>query len=116
MKAFGLEIRKMSNVALFQDVDSILETYHIPKDGVNVGVQTLACAHALDKMLNQSSHLSVCTIRDCAEMCNIRISKERMQIYSAAHCMNWNSMLPEYSKMLMAMVLDDFRDVLNPKR
>jgi len=37
-----------------------------------------------------------------------------MTIYNCVHCMHWNEMLPEYRQTVMAMVLDDFRSVLNP--
>jgi hypothetical protein len=30
--------------------------------------------------------------------------------------MQWGAMTPEYRKVIVAMVLDDFREILNPKK
>jgi hypothetical protein len=66
----------------------------------------------LRKMLRTDTYFNVCTIQDCAKVGQVCIAKERMNVYSAIHCMNWYDMLPDYRQMIVAMVLDDFRGVL----
>lgn len=109
LERFGIEIRKIGTVtALYEDVDKILQNHD-----VNVKRQTVA--HALQKMLKPGNWLNVCSIKECAKVANVYIEQERMDIYRAVHCVNWNEMTDEYRQLIMAMVLDDFRCVLNPK-
>ena len=115
IRKFGFEIRKIGNLkSLYSDVDAVLSKYDIEKGGISTFVQSNALAHALHKMLRTESHFSVCTIRDCANMCQICISEERMQVYCAAHCIHWLEMTDDFKKILIAMVFDDFRPILNP--
>jgi len=115
LQKFGLEIRKIGRVDnLYADVDLVLKNANMESGGVSQSAQAQTCAHALQRMLSVESHFSVCTIDRCAKMCQVCISKERQQIYDAAHCLHWNEMLPDYRTMLVAMILDDFRTVLNP--
>lgn len=113
----GLELRKIDNTKRFyREIDQILSQNDIPTDGgVSKGVQIEAIAHSLQKMLDVNRHFDVCTIRTCAEIADIVISKERMDIYSSIHCMNWNQMLPDFRKRIVAMVMDDFRSVFVDK-
>jgi hypothetical protein len=99
--------------SLYKEVDLVLKKFEI---GVSVSqsVQTQTVAHALQKMFCSETHFDVCTIRSCAELCQIVIPKERMAVYSSIHCMRWSEMLPDYRQMIIAMVLDDFRSILNP--
>lgn len=114
LRQFGIEIRRIGGAKqLYEQVDATL-VKHALKQGVSGNVQALATAHALQKMLKTESHFSICAIRDCADMCQIPIPIERMQVYQSAHCIGWNEMTPEYREVLVAMVLDDFRTVLNP--
>lgn len=114
LQKFGIEIRKIGNVKnLYKDVDLVLQKAQLRSNEVNGAVQALTVAHALQKMLQVERHFDVCTIRNCAEMCQICIAKERMQVYQSIHCHSWNEMLPEYRETIIAMVLDDFRPVLN---
>lgn len=113
MKAFGLELRKVGSVAaLYKEVDMALGK--LPPGGVDHTTQVMTVAHALQKMISSQNYFDVCTIDRCAEVCQICISIERRRIYSAIHCVYWNEMLPEYRQKIVAMVLDDFRGVLNP--
>ncbi len=115
VQKLGLEIRKIGNLSnLYNDVDLILKNYSVPTNGISVGIQAATVAHSLQKMLKVESHFSVCTIKNCSELCQVCIAKERMQVYQSIHCMNWNDMLPDYRQMIVAMVLDDFRSVLCP--
>lgn len=112
MKAFGIEIRKYGSVAsLYQEVDKSLGS--LKPGEVDKQTQIMTVAHALQKMISIQNYFSVSTVRDCAEVCQIVISKERLSVYSSIHCMNWNEMLPEYRQRIVAMVLDDFITVLN---
>lgn len=115
LQKLGLEIRKIGNLNnLYNDVDLVLSNYKVPEQSVNRPIQAATVAHSLQKMLKTESHFSVCTIEKCAAICQICIAKERMQVYNAIHCVNWNEMLPDYRQLIVAMVLDDFRSVLNP--
>jgi len=110
----GLEIRKLDLNNLYKDVDAILSNYGIRSGEINTTVQINATVHSLQKMLSVDSYLDVCCIRDCASLCQICISSERMKVYHTQHCVYWNTMLPDFRQMLVAMILDDFRCVLNP--
>lgn len=114
---FGIELRKKNSVnvkSLYNDVDKVLRAYNIPQGSVNQETQISAVSHALHRMIQTQNYFDVCTINKCAKICQIVISSERMSIYDSAHCMNWNEMLEDYRKSIIAMVLDDFRSVLNP--
>lgn len=116
MKKFGIEIRKSGTLGgLYDDVDQVLSDNKITREYVGDSVVVQTCAHALNKMLKSDKYMDVCTIRKCAEVTGIVIAKERENIYSAVHCVHWSEMTPEYRKLLTAMVLDDFRPVLNPQ-
>ena len=115
IQKLGLEIRKIGNVQnLYSDVDMVLRNANVPSQGINLTVQQQTVAHSLQKMLNTERHCDVCTIRTCAELCQICISSERMKVYSAMHCVNWSDMLADFRQLLIAMILDDFRCVLCP--
>jgi hypothetical protein len=118
IQKFGIELRKLNSVTpkeLYRDVDTVLNKFSIPKGGVTIDVQTQTIAHTLNKMLRSEGHLSVCAISECAKISQIVIPVERMEIYNATHCMKWGSMEEDYRSSLIAMVLDDFRTVLNPE-
>jgi len=114
MQKFGIEIRKIGDVkALFADVDLVLKKFNMNPQSVSDEAKASTVAHALQKMLKVESHFSVCTITNCANICQVCISKERLDLYHAAHCISWNEMLPDYRQCLVAMILDDFRTVLS---
>lgn len=116
MQAFGLELRRTGSVGnLYQDVDKVLSNYSIPNGGVTRQLQAQACAHALQDMMKVDKWFNICTIDQCVKVAQIVIPVERYRIYHAAHCISWNNMLPDFRQQLIAMVLDDFRSVLNPQ-
>lgn len=111
----GIELRKKNNVQhLYADVDLILKQNNVGRQSVGLSVQQQTVAHALQRMMSVDRHFSVCTIDNCSKLCQICIPIERQRVYDAAHCVNWNEMLPEYRTLLTAMILDDFRSILNP--
>lgn len=113
MQTFGIEIRKVGDTKnLYRDVDLVLSRYGMSEQEVSDIAKIQTVAHALQNMMKVERHFSVCTIDRCAEVCQVCISTERKRIYSAAHCLNWSDMLPDYRQMLVAMILDDFRTVL----
>ncbi len=113
LQKLGIEVRKIGDLKnLFTDVDVVLSKYSIPLKGVSVGVQIHTVAHALHKMFRAEKHFSICVVENCAKTCQVVISKERLDIYSSIHCVDWSEMTPEYRQMICAMVLDDFREVL----
>lgn len=81
MKAFGIELRKANNLEnLYDDVDRILDAVSIRKDGISKEIQSSTIAHALQKMIKPSGYLDITTIRNCADITGICISKERMNV------------------------------------
>lgn len=116
MQKFGIEIRKVGSTKnLYNDIDMILAKNGMGQKLVSDDMIAQTTAHALQKMLKSDSHFSVCTVKECAKLCSICIPQERQNIYSAAHCISWSEMLPDYRQLLVAMVLDDFRVVLCPE-
>jgi len=107
MQVFGLELRKANNIQnLYKDVDVILKDFDVNK--MRIG----AVAHSLQKMLQSERYFDICVIDKCIKLTQIPVSKERYDIYSSQHCINWNEMSSEFRQVLIAMVLDDFRSVL----
>lgn len=115
MKKFGYELRKIGNVkALYDDVDMILSKHEInPQDHISKMVQTQTASHMLHKMFKPDRWVDVCNIKTCASLCCICIKEERMEVYNIAHCMHWSEMTEDYRELLMAMIMDDFRCILN---
>lgn len=112
---FGLEIRKIGNVTnLYRDVDTLLKNNSIKSGEVPTDVKRSTVAHALHKMFKPEGYCDICEIKSCASLCGLFISSERMEVYSTMHCVKWADMLPDYRQQVMAMILDDFRLVLNP--
>lgn len=108
IQSFGLEIRKLGSMSdLYKEVDAVLSK---PLD-----ICSMTTGHAIQKMLKSNGYCDVCTIKKLSETCNITIPRERMTIYETVHCMHWDEMLPEYSRAIMCMILDDFRSILNPE-
>lgn len=108
VKTLGFELRKVGSLGgLYKEVDMVLDS-HEDK------AKSLAVAHGIHKMFKPNNHFDICFIRNASEMCNIVIPAERLHVYQAAHCMDWNDMLPDYRQIIMAMVMDDFRSILNP--
>lgn len=115
IQKLGLEIRKIGSLNnLYKDIDTVLKNYAIKPGEINATVQANAVAHALQKMVSVDQYCDVCCIRECASLCQICISEERMTFYRTQHCIRWKEMLPEFRQILIAMILDDFRSVLNP--
>lgn len=111
----GLEIRRIGSLKnLYKDVNTVLEKHQIESGGINATVQVNTTAHALHKMLQTKNYCSVSTIKECADLCQIVIREERIKVYRAMHCVHWDEMEDDFRQMLVAMILDDFRDVLNP--
>ena len=116
MKKFGIEIRKADDISnIYNDVDQVLSKFNIHQNESSDIVKIQTIAHSLQKMLNVEGYFSVCVIDSCMSVGQISISKDRYDIYRAAHCLHWSDMLPDYRQMLVAMVLDDFRPVLSPE-
>ena len=108
LKKFGIEIRKVGNFKeLYKEVDMVLEKAD--------DIQAKTVAHGIQKMFNSDRHLDVCFIRTAAELCNVCIPKEHMLIYQTIHCMNWNEMEESYRHTIMALVLNDFRELFDSK-
>lgn len=111
MQVFGLEIRKANSIQLlYENVDKVLAENNIND------IKRMAIAHSLQKMLDSQKYFDVCTIKHCVDVLQVPIDAERIKIYQTQHCIYWSEMLPEFRQMLIAMVLDDFREVLAPKQ
>lgn len=115
IQKLGLEIRKIGSLSgLYRDIDQVLKSHKILSGEINATVQVNATAHALQRMLSTTKYCDITTINECADLCQIVISKERLKVYRTMHCVHWNEMTDEFRQMLVAMILDDFRCVLNP--
>jgi hypothetical protein len=107
---FGIELRKKGNVTeLYKDVDKVLSNME-PYE-----METQTVIHALNKMLKPDRHFNVCCVKECANMVGIVISKEHWNLYNAVHCMDWSEMTEDYRQKLVAILLDDFRRVIDSK-
>ena len=114
IKSVNIEIRKIGNTkSLYEEVDRILGKNDINYQQVSDTDKYLTIAHAIQKMLNVESYFDVTTIRNCSQVANIIIQEERMHVYRTIHCIYWSQMTPEFRTRVIAMVLDDFRTVLN---
>lgn len=113
----GIEIRRTGQLDnLYRDVDLVLSKLsnnEIP-GSVPREMAIAAAAHSLQNMLNVDSYLDVIAIKQAAAVCGIVIPYERIEFYRTLHCIHWNKMLPEFRQGLIAMILDDFRQVFNP--
>jgi len=108
---FGLElVRKGSAADLFKHVDRVLEG--TPKGGLPSGMDRATVAHALQRMLKSDHWMDVCTVRDCEKFTSNPIPPERMHVYKTTHCVHWRDMEPDFRQKLVAMLLDDFRELL----
>lgn len=112
----GLEIRKsMAIDKLFTEVDLVLKDNDILPDCISKSVESQTVAHVLHRMINEGEYFSHQTVQRCATMSHITISSERNAVYKSIDCMAWGAMTNEYRQLIVAMVLDDFRSILNPK-
>lgn len=112
MEIFNLQIRKIGDFSsLYKDIDKTLSTNNIISGGVSKNLTREAVAHALQNMIKNSSHFDVCNINSALDATNIRISSERKAIYRLAHCIDWGDMTENYRQTLIAMVMDDFRQL-----
>ena len=115
MQRFGIEIREASTMpSLYREVDCVLARNKVSDMHVGDDVKVQAVAHALQKMISSDRHFDIICVRNCAEITSVVIPKSRMDIYRSAHCMQYDQMTPQYRELLVAMILDDFRAVLNP--
>ena len=111
---FGLELRKIGDTKnLYQDVDRVLDNFSITKTDVGDTVKYQSVAHSLHKMLKPNATFYITTVKDAANLCGICIPDERLSVYRSIHCMSWSEMTEAFSKMIIAMVLDDFREIFN---
>lgn len=111
-KNFAIEVRKTDAIdKLFDEVDSILKINGVLPESTSEQVQNMSVAHSLHRMINEFNYFMYDLVQRCAATCHLTISAEREKIYKSAHCMDWNAMTPEYRKVLVAMLLDDFRTV-----
>jgi hypothetical protein len=109
IQKLGIELRKIDDVkSLYRDVDLVLQN-HKPE---TVALQTVS--HSLNKMMRPDKYVSICGIDECAKVAGIVIPAEHRNIYQAVHCMSWSEMTDDYRQFICALILNDFRTVLNP--
>ena len=112
---FGIEIRKSGNIKnIYRDVDTILDQHSVERGEITHSIKVQSVAHALHDMIKPDKWLNVCVIDNCIKVSGICVSKKRYDVYSANHCISWNEMAPDYRELLIAMILDDFRELLDP--
>jgi len=116
MKIFGLTIYKKENfISFYKHVDSILEKNKLVSGEVNKNIEKQAVAHALQNMMQHQNFFSICTIRTACRVAGVQLSSKREAIYEAAHCINWGDMTKDYKNCLIAMIMDDFRELFLEK-
>jgi len=112
MEIFSLQIHKKGDFnAFYKGVDSILNKNGLVSGEVNRDIAKQSVAHALQNMIKHKRWFDICTIRSACEVACIRLSSKREAVYSAAHCINWGDMTNDYKQCLIAMVMDDFREL-----
>lgn len=114
MTILGLEVRKHGSIFnLYKDVETILTSNGISKTSISNELEIATVAICLQKMIKQDSFFNICTIDNCCKVTGIIIPQERYKIYRAIHCVDWNTMTPQYRQLIIAMILDDFKTILN---
>jgi hypothetical protein len=117
MEIMGLQIHKKDNFkALYEGVDLVLKKSDTVSGGVGKGFVQQSVAHALQSMFKNSSSFNICAVREASEASNIPISSQRMNLYRLAHCMKWGDMTADYKETLIAMIMDDFRELFINKK
>lgn len=112
MEIFNLQIRKIGDFStLYKELDTILLDNKITRGGISKVITREAAAHALQNMIKNENHFSVCVVDKISNASNIHISSERQNIYGLAHCIKWGDMTDNYKQTLIAMVMDDFREL-----
>lgn len=116
-KKFAVEIRNPDAIRdLYIEVDKILGIFKVPESGISEESQAHTVAHVLHSMINIEDSFRHYTITQCAKMANITLHQERIDTYRSVDFMKWSNMEANYRKLIVAMILDDFRSVLNPKK
>ncbi len=112
IEIFNFQIRKLDNFdSVYKDVDRILAKHDIVSGGVSKKITTQGVAHSLQEMIKNKGYFDICTVKKAAELASIHLSSERNKLYSVAHCINWGDMTDDYKQCLIAMVMDDFREL-----
>jgi hypothetical protein len=115
MNIMGIHITTKSRAVndLLHQVDHTLNkngltpgNQHVPRT-----VQQMTAVNALNQML-KGKHFDVCCVRNLCDVCQGTIGRQRMAVYSSVHCVPWADMEADFRQVLVAMVLDDFRDIL----
>lgn len=110
---FGLEIRKKGQLSnIYSDVNTILKKHNIPEKSITHSLIRDGVAHSLHRMLKSDHWLDITVIDACVKISGIHITSERHLLYRAQHCVNWNEMLKDFREQIIAMILDDFKEVL----
>lgn len=111
MEIFNIQIRKVGNFSsLYKEIDGLLAKNKIISGEVGRSIQQQAVAHSLQNMFKEK-YFNVVTVQDCASLANIKISSQRKDVYRSQHCINWGDMTTDFKEVLIAMVMDDFREL-----
>lgn len=115
MQLFNFEIRKLDGQNLLKEVDEVLAKNGMKSGEVTIDIANQAAAHSLQKMLKQKDWFDVSTLERCASVICKTINSNRMAIYNSQHCIHWSQMTDNFREVLIAMILDDFREIFLPK-
>ncbi len=60
------------------------------------------------KNMTSSSHFSICSVTEMAELNEVTISPEHKALFRSLHCVSWNQMHPDTKEYLLALLIDYF--------
>ncbi len=116
LKYFNFQIQKsiVERKSLYDEVDNLLDRYGITKNSIPPEVKITALVGSLKKLFNKK-YFDICMLKECLMLFDLKITDERMNIYRTQHCIDWGEMEEDFKNIMIAMILDDFRQVLNKK-
>lgn len=104
--------KKKDLKTLYDEVDFLIEKFMISQSNVPPSLKIEATINSLRRMFKKD-FFDLCTIKDCAELLELKLSEQRIVFYRTQHCIYWKEMDSEFRDALIAMVFDDFRVKLN---
>ena len=112
LKHLGGSNKNKEFKTLYEEVDILIEKFMISEGNVPPNLKIEGVINSLKKMFNKE-FFDICTIKDCAEILDLKLSEKRILFYRTQHCLYWKDMEPDFRDALIVMVLDDFRPKLN---
>jgi hypothetical protein len=116
MKILNFELRKIGTLSnLYDEVDKTLKRAGADKGNIPFKMIQTGVAYCLNRMFKNESTFHMYDLNKCFEAANVKISTEKEKLYRSFSGTNWGDMEQEVKNTLIAMILDDLRDILNPQ-